>query len=143
VRVLCVLSILVALVGLTARGRAEIYPPLSHPLAIERVPGKDIFYSVGNPEIPSKGNEGNTSNAGYVVTGDGVVIFDALGTPSLGWALLNDIRGKTDKEVRYVVVSHYHADHIYGRPAASHRSSKLIPGVREAGLDEPLRREIE
>ena len=43
---------------------------------------------IGSPGVPGKENQGNTSNAGFVVTGDGVVVFDALGTPSLGWALL-------------------------------------------------------
>jgi glyoxylase-like metal-dependent hydrolase (beta-lactamase superfamily II) len=132
-----VLSVLVALVGLPVHGRAETYPPLSHPLAIERVPGKDVFYSIGNPEIPSKGNEGNTSNAGYVMTSDGVVVFDALGTPSLAWALLNDIRSRTDKAVRYVVVSHYHADHIYGLQVfKDHTEAHIIAQERAADYTE-------
>ena len=93
---------------------AQQYAPLKKPLKIEQVPGHPIYYSIGNPGIPGKGNEGNTSNAGFVVTSEGVVVFDALGTPSLGWALLQEIRKITDKPVRYNVLSHYHADHIYG-----------------------------
>jgi glyoxylase-like metal-dependent hydrolase (beta-lactamase superfamily II) len=136
-RVACVLSVLIALVGLPALGRAETYAPLNSPLTIERVPGKDIFYSLGNPKIPSKENEGNTSNAGYVVTADGVVVFDALGTPSLGWALLQDIRSRTDKDVRYVVVSHYHADHIYGLQAfKDNTSAQIIAQERSADYTE-------
>ena len=48
---------------------------------------------------------------------EGVVVFDALGTPSLGWDLLQQIAKITDQPVRYIVVSHYHADHIYGLQA--------------------------
>jgi glyoxylase-like metal-dependent hydrolase (beta-lactamase superfamily II) len=59
-------------------------------------------------------NEGFVSNAGVVVTDAGVVVFDALGTPSLADKLLNKIRTVTDKPIVRVVVSHYHADHIYG-----------------------------
>jgi glyoxylase-like metal-dependent hydrolase (beta-lactamase superfamily II) len=51
------------------------------------------------------------------VTSDGVVVFDALGTPSLGSAMLKEIRKVTDKPVTHVVISHYHADHIYGLQA--------------------------
>jgi glyoxylase-like metal-dependent hydrolase (beta-lactamase superfamily II) len=110
---------------------------LSHPLTIERVPRTDIFYSIGSPEIPSKENEGNTSNAGYVMTADGVVVFDALGTPSLGWALLNDVRSRTDKDVRYVVVSHYHADHIYGLQAfKDHTRAQIVAQERAADYTE-------
>lgn len=136
-RVLCILSILVALVGPPVHGRDETYPPLSRPLTIEQVPGKEIFYSIGNPEIPSKENEGNTSNGGYVITSDGVVVFDALGTPSLGWALLKDIRSRTDMNVRYVVVSHYHADHIYGLQAfKDHTRAQIIAQERAADYTE-------
>jgi glyoxylase-like metal-dependent hydrolase (beta-lactamase superfamily II) len=59
-------------------------------------------------------NEGFVSNAGVVVTDAGVVVFDALGTPSLADKLLGKIREVTDQPVVRVIVSHYHADHIYG-----------------------------
>ncbi len=58
--------------------------------------------------------EGFISNAGFVVTSEGVVVFDALGTPSLANELLSEIRKVTDQPIKVVVVSHYHADHIYG-----------------------------
>jgi glyoxylase-like metal-dependent hydrolase (beta-lactamase superfamily II) len=105
---------------------SPVYPPITRPLRIEQVPGLPIYYSIGSPGIPGKQNEGNTSNAGFVVTPDGVVVFDALGTPSLGWALLREIRKITDKPVRYIVVSHYHADHIYGLQALKDHTGALI-----------------
>ncbi|HVN33632.1 MAG TPA: MBL fold metallo-hydrolase, partial [Casimicrobiaceae bacterium] len=57
------------------------------------------------------------SNAGFVVTGDGVVAFDALGTPALGRAMVAAIATVTTAPIRRVIVSHYHADHIYGLQA--------------------------
>lgn len=59
-------------------------------------------------------NEGFISNAGVIITNEGVVLFDALGTPSLAQKLLGLIREKTDLPIKTVVMSHYHADHIYG-----------------------------
>jgi len=59
-------------------------------------------------------NEGFNSNAGFVVTHDGVVVIDALGTPALGAALVAAIRKKTDEPIRRVILTHYHADHFYG-----------------------------
>jgi len=109
------------------------YPPLTIPLKIDQVPGKPVWYSTGNPGIPGKDNEGNTSNAGFVVTSDGVVVFDALGTPSLGWALLQEIRKVTDSKIRYVVLSHYHADHIYGLQAFRDHSEALIVAQERSG----------
>lgn len=102
------------------------YPPLTKPLTIEQVPGAPIYYSIGVPGVPGKANEGNTSNAGFVVTDDGVLVFDTLGTPSLGWALLQEIRKRTDKKIRYVALSHYHADHIYGLQAFKDHTDALI-----------------
>ena len=105
------------------------------------MPGKPIWYSTGNPGIPGKDNEGNTSNAGFVITSDGVVVFDALGTPSLGWALLQEIRKITDKKIRYVVVSHYHADHIYGLQAFRDHSRCIIVAQERAGEYKEQRRD--
>ncbi len=93
------------------------YPPLLAPLQIHQVPGSEIFYSLGQPAVPSHANEGNTSNAGFIITPENVLVFDALGTPSLGLALLEDIRRRTQAPIRYCMMSHYHADHIYGLQA--------------------------
>lgn len=115
-----------SVVALSQDATAQQYAPLPTPLEVEQVPGHPIYYSVGNPNIPGTANEGNTSNAGFVVTPDGVVVFDALGTPSLGWALLQAIRKITDKPVRYNLVSHYHADHIYGLQAFRDHTATVI-----------------
>jgi glyoxylase-like metal-dependent hydrolase (beta-lactamase superfamily II) len=123
-----------------AAGQAQnipAYAPITIPLKIDQVPGKPIWYSTGNPGVPGKDNEGNTSNGGFVVTSDGVVVFDALGTPSLGWALLQQIRKVTDKKIRYVVASHYHADHIYGLQAfKDHTDAVVIAQERAAEYKE-------
>ena len=112
----------------------QAYPPLNRPLTIEQLPGGPFYYVVGRPGIPGKDNEGHTSNAGFVVTSQGVVVFDALGTPSLGWDLLQQIRKISDQPIRYIVVSHYHADHIYGLQAfKDHSPDVLIIAQERAG----------
>ncbi len=93
---------------------------------MQQVPAAPIHYALGHPGVPSAANQGHTSNAGFVVTDEGVVVFDALGTPSLGRALLQKIRGITDKPVKFVVVSHYHADHIYGLQAFRDETDAVI-----------------
>jgi glyoxylase-like metal-dependent hydrolase (beta-lactamase superfamily II) len=105
---------------------AQPYAPLDRPLVVEQISGEPIYYTLGSPGIPAHDNEGNTSNAGFVVTKDGVVVFDALGTPSLGWALLQAIRKVSDLPVRYNVVSHYHADHIYGLQAFKDHTPTIV-----------------
>ncbi len=117
----------------TARGEEALpYRPISHPLVVEQVGGAPVYYTIGNPGIPVQANEGNTSNAGFILTPGGVVIFDALGTPSLGWSLLQAIRKLTQAPVRYNVVSHYHADHIYGLQAFKDHTASIIIAQQHA-----------
>ena len=59
-------------------------------------------------------NRNFISNAGFVVTDDGVVVVDALGSPALAEEMLAEIRRITPQPVRHLIVTHYHADHIYG-----------------------------
>ncbi len=73
-----------------------------------------VYYVQGKPGIASAENQGFNSNAGFVITDAGVVVIDALGTVPLGDALLKAIRQVTDKPLRRVIVTHYHADHFYG-----------------------------
>lgn len=93
------------------------YGAVSLPFELHKLPNLPVYYVVGLSGVPDSVNEGHTSNAGFVVTDDGVVVFDALGTPALGYRLLQRIGEVTDQPVKVVVVSHYHADHIYGLQA--------------------------
>src|SRR6059058_631871 len=60
-----------------------------------------------------RGVEGR-ANAGFVVTGDGVVVIDALGSPAQGARLLRTVRGVTPSPVRWLVLTHHHPDHHFG-----------------------------
>ena len=75
------------------------------------------WFFEGEAGMASVANKGFMSNAGFVVTSDGVVVFDALGTPALGEAMVKAIRTVTRQPIRRVIVSHYHADHFYGLQA--------------------------
>ena len=72
-----------------------------------------VYYVQGVPRVATD-NQGFVSNAGFVVTEAGVVVFDTLGTPALSKLLLRKIATVTELPVVRVIVSHYHADHIYG-----------------------------
>ena len=84
-----------------------------------------IYYVEGPPGTPTD-NEGFMSNAGVVVTSEGVVVFDSLGTPSLAYKLFHLIRQVTDKPIVNVVLSHYHADHIYGLQVFKEMGAEII-----------------
>lgn len=84
-----------------------------------------VYYFQGEPGMASAANKGFMSNAGFVVTGDGVVVFDALATPALGEAMLTAIAAVTPQPVKLVVISHYHADHFYGLQAFKARGAQV------------------
>lgn len=72
------------------------------------------YFVQGRPEMGSSANQNFISNAGFVVTPSGIVVVDALGSPVLAKKLIAEIKKISKQKVVAVIVSHYHADHIYG-----------------------------
>ena len=119
-RYLLTLSLLCSLFVSELSAAAAVDTPYGNvtlPFELHQVPNASVYYVIGSSGVPGANNEGHTSNAGFVVTDEGVVVFDALGTPALGYRLIQRIREVTDKPIKKVVISHYHADHIYGLQA--------------------------
>lgn len=94
------------------------FAPVSVPMKVIQV-APHSYYVEGQSGMISEQNEGFNSNASFVVTSDGVVVFDALGTPALGKRFADLIAETTDQPVRRVIASHYHSDHFYGVQAFS------------------------
>ncbi|MGL6110487.1 MAG: MBL fold metallo-hydrolase [Rubrivivax sp.] len=86
----------------------------------------DTYMVQGVSALGSSANRNFISNAGFVVTPQGVLVVDALGSPVLAQELLAEIRRITPAPVRYVVVTHYHADHIYGLQAFKEAGAIII-----------------
>lgn len=107
------------------------YEPVAVAMELVQV-SPHAYYVQGPPGTPTD-NGGFMSNAGVVVTDEGVVVFDALGTPSLAYLLLSKIRAITDKPIKKVVMSHYHADHLYGLQVFKEQGAEVIApaGVKE------------
>jgi glyoxylase-like metal-dependent hydrolase (beta-lactamase superfamily II) len=115
------LAIVVFAAASTLAANAD--PPLKSKVTPLQVTGR-VYYVQGEAGVASAANEGFNSNAGFVVTGAGVVVVDALGTPALGNALRLAIAKVTKEPIRRVILTHYHADHFYG-----------LQPLKEAGAD--------
>ena len=74
----------------------------------------NVWFAEGLAALGSPANQNFISNAAFVVTPAGVVVIDALGAPALAERLLSEIGKVTKQPVTHVIVTHYHADHIYG-----------------------------
>jgi len=84
-----------------------------------------VYYFQGEAGVASIANRGFMSNAGFVVTPEGVVVYDALATPALGEAMLAAIRRVTSAPLKLVIVGHYHADHFYGLQALRQAGARV------------------
>ncbi|MES2905427.1 MAG: MBL fold metallo-hydrolase, partial [Pseudomonadota bacterium] len=69
--------------------------------------GKDLyaFTAEGDP------------NTGVIIGDDSVMIIDAQATPVMAQKVIDKIRSVTDKPIRYVLLSHYHAVRVLGASA--------------------------
>ncbi len=96
--------------------------------------GQHSYYIEGQSGPATSENQGFMSNAGFVVTREGVVVFDSLGTVPLAQKMLGLIRKITTLPVKLVIVSHYHADHFYGLQAFKDEGAEIWAHKNAAGL---------
>jgi glyoxylase-like metal-dependent hydrolase (beta-lactamase superfamily II) len=84
------------------------------------------WYVQGVSALGSPANQNFISNAGFVITPAGVVVVDALGSPALAERLASEIKKITPLPITHVLVTHYHADHIYGLQVFKAMGAKII-----------------
>ncbi len=63
-------------------------------------------------------------NSGVIVGDDGVMVIDATATPVMAQDLIGRIRNITDKPIKYVTLSHYHAVRVLG--ASAYKAEQII-----------------
>lgn len=103
------------MLGVCGHARAVDLPvSTAKPLMQAQRVVRDVYYVQGLSEMGSSANQNFISNAGFIVTPQGVVVVDALGSPELARRLVSEIAKVTRQPIHTVIVTHYHADHIYG-----------------------------
>ena len=82
-------------------------------------PIADNVYSIISPYYgrPTPENKGWNSNSHFVITDNGVLVFDTGSSKLIGEGIIKTINSVTDKPIRWVVNSHSHADHWLGNAA--------------------------
>jgi glyoxylase-like metal-dependent hydrolase (beta-lactamase superfamily II) len=56
----------------------------------------------------------DSSNAGFLITDEGVLVIDTRQHPRDGQDLIDRIRKITDKPIKWVINTHFHGDHFLG-----------------------------
>ena len=63
-------------------------------------------------------------NSGVIIGDDSVMIIEAQATPRLAQKVIEHVRGVTDKPIKHVVLTHYHAVRVLG--ASAFNASEII-----------------
>lgn len=100
---------------------------------------KQITFTEIAPNIYAYTTQGDPNSA--VIIGDAhVMVMEAQATPVMGKALIEKIRTVTDKPIKYLVLSHYHAVRVLGASAFEGAeivcSAKTLEMINERGAQD-------
>lgn len=70
-------------------------------------------------------------NSGIIVGDDAVMVIDAQATPMMATQVIERVRKVTDKPIKYVLLSHYHAVRVLGASAYSSAEILASDATRE------------
>lgn len=115
--------------GLGLAAAASLVRAEDAPAMVAHKVSASVWYVEGVSALGSPANQNFISNAAFVVTPAGVVVIDALGSPALAQRLVDEIRKITPLPITHVLVTHYHADHIYGLQTFKAMKAHIIAHV--------------
>ena len=92
---------------------------------------KKVSFTEVGPNLYAYTAEGDP-NTGVIIGDDSVMIVDAQATPAMAQRVIEKIRTVTDKPIKYVVLSHYHAVRVLG--ASAYGASEIIASEKCRGM---------
>jgi hypothetical protein len=84
---------------------------------------KKVTFSEIGTDLYAFTAEGDPNSA-VIVGDDGCMVFDAQATPAMANKVIERVRTVTDKPIKYVVLSHYHAVRVLG--ASAYKAQAVI-----------------
>ena len=94
---------------------------------------KKITFSEIGTDLYAFTAEGDPNSA-IIVGDDGCLVFDAQSTPAMAHKVIERVRTVTDKPIKYVVLSHYHAVRVLG--ASAYKAQGIVASAETYRLIE-------
>ena len=91
---------------MTSKGFASTEDTVEKKVSFDQIgSGLYVYTTEGDP------------NSGIIVGDDGVMVVDAQATPALANEVIGRVAKVTDKPIKYVSLTHYHAVRVLGASA--------------------------
>ncbi len=106
---------------MTAKGFASTEDTAERKVSFDQIgPGLYAYTAEGDP------------NSGIIVGDDGVLVVDAQPTPAMAGELIARVAKVTDKPIKYVLLTHYHASRTMG--ASAYKEAAILASDTTRGL---------
>jgi cyclase len=134
----CLAAGLLIVSGSTAAAESVRSSHPDYPLEAQLI--SENVWAIVSPArgVPDPQNRGWTSNAAFVITDDGVLVFDTGSSEGIGSAIAEIIGQITEQPVRWIINSHSHGDHWMGNAPLANPETEVIatPASRDEIRDE-------
>lgn len=100
------IAMAVVLTGFSRTASAEDFE-------VQEVAG-GLYLHQGRHEQGSAGNLGDIGNSGFIIGSEGVAVIDPGGSIRIARMLHKVLREQTDLPIMYLILTHFHPDHVAG-----------------------------
>src|SRR5258707_15516429 len=106
---------------MTGKGFASANDTAEKKISFDEIgPGLYAFTAEGDP------------NSGIIVGDDAVMVIDAQATPVMAQGVIERVHAVTDKPIKYVLLTHYHAVRVLG--ASAYKDAEILVSDTTRGM---------
>jgi|ETNmetMinimDraft_8_1059916.scaffolds.fasta_scaffold01648_6 glyoxylase-like metal-dependent hydrolase (beta-lactamase superfamily II)/rhodanese-related sulfurtransferase len=108
---------------------ATMVDGIKTPRSVERVPVEGLYSAIGATQPATYENSNHNNNLSFIVTSDGVLVFNAGGSYLLARAIHEEIKKVTDQKVKYVVLENAQGHAMLGSSYWKEQGATIVSHV--------------